>query len=73
MIGSIFVWKGRLDKTVQVWETDRTEMRKDIAELKGTLNNSASAQAAHNLQILERIHQNELAIERLLPKRRSKN
>lgn len=72
MIGTIFVWKGRLDKTVIVLEASSAKTDAKIEEIKNSLANDKAAQANHNIQVLERIHsvierihQSEISIERL--------
>lgn len=59
-IVAVFVWKGKLDKTVQYWEVDRAESKKDILEIKNTIGNN-------NLVMLERIHKIELQLARMDP------
>lgn len=64
MIGSIFVWKGRQDKTISILEGDRVETRKAIDGLKLDLIARDQKQNEHNLEMLERVHQIELSIAR---------
>lgn len=67
VLGGIFVWKGKLDKTIEFFGVKFDEQAKKFGELDAKLDTVTDKHAEESRHTVERIHQIELELAEIRP------